>query len=111
MVDSSIPQCHLNTLLPSFDEGLKDGTHRGVEELLDQCSLLALREPLQVHFIAREITNEDACMLRGFTAKSVRKIAKHHVDGIGRFAARELRELHLVCCNNYRRNGSTDRQE
>lgn len=84
--------------------------HGGVEELLDQCSLLVLREPLQVNFIAREITDEDACMLRGLTAKSARKIAECHVYGIGGFVARELHELCLVCCNNYRRN-SSDRQE
>ena len=35
-------------------------------------------------------------MLRGFMAKSARKIAKCHVCGIGGFVARELRELCLV---------------
>ena len=50
-------------------------------------------------------------MLRGFTAKSARKIAERHVYGIGGFVARELRELRLVCCDNYRRNSSTNGQE
>ena len=46
-------------------------------------------------------------MLRGFMAKSARKIAECHVYGIGGFVARELHELCLVCCGNYRCNGST----
>ena len=35
-------------------------------------------------------------MLRGSMVKSMRKIAEHHVYGIGGFVARELRELCLV---------------
>ena len=45
---STVAGGDLHALLPSLDEWLEDGAHRGMEELLNEGAVLALRDAVRV---------------------------------------------------------------
>lgn len=97
---------HLDALLPSLDYRLEEDGHSGMEKLLVVRAKLGLGSVDLGHFLDRQISYQDAGLLRGFATNTIRDVAKRQVDGVRLSSAGKLGKLRLVCRDDEQRNGA-----
>jgi hypothetical protein len=73
-----------------------------VEKALDAGGLVLLCQARSQNFLHRQVTYQNACVLRGFTTNGLGNVTKGKIDWIRGFISRELRELGFVGGYDYR---------